>query len=179
MAKPYEILITNGKGSAAIATGSYSVTATVDGYDNLSIDPSTLEVNSDTDEYNLTISATGTLTLHVTDDGTEDGTAIVGAVFYRTDSTGNIYGNPITSNESGIAIFNNVPFNDTGDVNIYYKQTASDGEHDFDTEVVSTSMTSSTMTEEVFNPPASTKTLNLTDENYEGLPIENGTIILN
>lgn len=179
MAKPYEVTITNGEGSSAIATGSYSVTASVNGYDNSTIDPSTLIVKSDAGEYSLEISATGTLTLHVTDDGTEMGTPIEGAIFYRTDKDGNQYGTPITSNETGTAVFNNVPFTNDGSVNIYYKQTASDGEHDFETEVVTISMTSSTMTEEVFNPPASTKTLKLTDANYEGLPIESGILTLN
>ena len=38
----------------------------------------------------------------------------VGAKFIRTDSTGTIVGNEITTNNNGNAVFNNVPFSESG-----------------------------------------------------------------
>ena len=86
------INITNGTGTGELINDTYTVTATVTGYDDTSIDPSTLNIVEGTNSYALSISATGTLTLHVTDDGTSTGNPIVGATFYRTDSIGTEYG---------------------------------------------------------------------------------------
>ena len=173
------ININNGTGSGEIINGSYTVTASVTGYDNTSINPSSVNIEAGTNTYAFTISATGTLTLHVTEDGTTTGTPIVGATFVRTDSSGIEYGTPITSDTNGDAVFNNVPFDATNAPLIYYKQTASDGDHEFDQTVQSTTLTTSTSTVEIINQPGATRTINLTDSNYSNLPIESGSLTLN
>lgn len=170
--------ITNGTGTAELINDSYTVTADVVGYDNTSILPATVDIVSGTNTYGFTIAATGTLTLHVTDTGTAEGNAIVGATFIRTDSAGNEYGTVITTDSNGDAVFNNVPFAATGAPLIYYKQTASDGDHEFDNTVQSTSLTTSTQTNQVQNPVGALRTINLTDTNYANLPIESGSITL-
>lgn len=173
------ININNGTGTGEIINGTYTVTADVTGYDNTSINPSSVTVEAGTNTYAFTISATGTLTLHVTEDGTTTGTPIIGATFIRTDSTGTEYGTAITSDTNGDAVFNNVPFDATNAPLIYYKQTASDGDHEFDQTVQNTSLTTSTATVEIINQPGATRTINLTDSNYSNLPIESGTLTLN
>ena len=75
MAKPYVISIVSGTGSSDIATDEYTVTAVAAGYDTSSISPSTITITDEAD-YAFTIAATGTLTLHVSDDGTEAGTQL-------------------------------------------------------------------------------------------------------
>lgn len=178
MAKPYTVNITNGQGSAEVLNDTYTVTANVTGYDNATIDPSSLQVVDGTNNYAFTISATGTLTLHVTEDGTSTGTPIVGATFIRTDSTGTEYGNLITTDATGNAVFNNVPFAQTGAPIIYFKQIASDGEHEFDTLVQNTTMTESTFTLEIINAAPALRTFTLQDANYENLNIDTGSITL-
>lgn len=178
MAKPYTVNITGGTGTGAILNDSYTVTASVIGYDNTSILPATLNVVDGTNTYALTIAATGTLTLHVTETGEAGGTPIVGATFVRTDASGTTYGSEITTDSNGDAVFNNVPFAASGAPLIYYKQTASDGEHEFDSSVQNTSLTSSTGTVEVTNAIPATRTINLTDANYANLPLD-GEITLN
>lgn len=121
MAKEHIIPITNGAGSKELADGNYTVTSSVAGYDNSSIDPSTLEIIEGVNDYSFTIEATGTLTLHVSDDGTEIGIPLVGAAFYRCDSEGNTYGEQIVSDDEGNAVFNNVPYAESDAPIIYFK----------------------------------------------------------
>lgn len=172
------VIITNGTGTESLINGTYTVSAQVTGYDNTSIDPNSLTVTEGTNAYSLTIAATGTLTIHVTEDGTAAGTPIVGATFVRTDSSGTTYGTTITTDSNGDAIFNNVPFDATNAPTIYFKQTASDGNHEFDNTVQNTTLTTSTSTLEIQNQIGATRTLTLTDENYANLPIDSGTINL-
>ena len=172
------VIITNGTGTTQLINDTYAVTASVTGYDNTSITPDSITVDASTNTYAFTIAATGTLTLHVSEDGTAQGTPIVGATFIRTDSTGTEYGTAITTDASGNAVFNNVPFADTGAPIIYYKQTASDGDHEFDATVQNTTMTTSTATVQIQNTPGATRTINLTDANYANLPIDTATITL-
>lgn len=173
-----DIIITNGTGTGELINGTYTVTATVNGYDNTSILPTSLNVTAGVDNYDLTISATGTLTLHVTEDGTSGGTPIVGATFVRTDSAGTAYGTPVTTDSNGDAVFSNMPFAATDAPLIYYQQTASDGDHEFSDAVVNTSMTTSTATVQVINQPGASRTISLTDASYANLPVESGTITL-
>ena len=173
------INITNGQGTESLINGTYTVEANVVGYDNTSIDPSSVSIVEGTNTYQFSISATGTLTLHVTEDGTTTGTPIVGATFVRTDSNGNEYGSVITTDSNGDAVFSNVPFDTTSAPTIYYKQTASDGNHEFVNTVQSTTMTTSTSTVEIQNAPGATRTITLTDSNYSNLPIASGTLTLN
>jgi hypothetical protein len=170
--------ITGGTGTADLINGSYTVSSEVAGYDNTSINPSSVSIIEGTNSYAFTLAATGTLTLHVTEDGTVGGTPIVGATFIRTDSTGNEYGSVITTDASGDAIFANVPYDATNAPLIYYKQMTSDGDHEFSSAVVSTSLTTQTETNQVANQPGATRTINLTDANYVNLPIESGTLTL-
>lgn len=173
------VTITNGTGTAELINDTYAVTANVTGYDNTSINPDSLTVVSGTNNYAFTISATGTLTLHVTEDGTTTGTPIVGATFVRTDSAGTEYGSPITSDSNGDAVFNNMPFDATNAPTVYYKQTASDGNHEFDSTVQSTTMTTSTSTIEITNQPGATRTITLTDSNYADLPVTGSLTLTN
>ena len=173
------ITITNGSGTGELINGGYTVTASVNGYDNTSIDPASITIEEGTNAYALTIAATGTLTLHVTDDGTASGNPIVGATFVRTDSQGNVYGPVITTDSNGDAVFANVPFDATNAPAIYYKQTASDGDHEFDNTVQNTTMTTSTSTVEVQNPVGATRTITLTDANYNNLPVDGSLTFTN
>ena len=171
--------ITNGTGTVELINDTYTVTADVPGYDNSTIDPSSITVDEGTNTYAFTISSTGTLTLHVTDTGTTSGTPIVGATFIRTDSEGNEYGTVITTDEHGNTVLNNVPYDTTNAPLIYYKQTASDGDHEFDSTVQSTSLTTQTATVEIINQPGATRTINLTDANYENLPVDGSLTFTN
>lgn len=178
MSRPYVINITDGTGSERVLNGQYSVTAEVTGYDNASILPATQDITAGTNSYAFTIASTGTLTLHVTEDGTAGGTPVVGATFARCDSGGTTYGAAITSDASGNAVFNYVPFAATGAPLIYYKQTGSDGNHEFDPALVNTTMTTSAQTIEVTNSLAALRSIGLTDANYANLPIVSGSITL-
>lgn len=179
MAKPYVVTITNGTGTSEAPTGEYAVSATVAGYDASTIEPANLTITEDTSSYSFTVAATGTLILHVSEEGIEGGTPVVGATFYRCDSEGTTYGEAVVSDDSGNATFNHVPFSAEGDApTIYYKQTASDDLHDFELTLQDTTLSEESATVEIFNPPVSTKTLNLTDANYSGLPIDSAEITL-
>ena len=169
------VIITNGTGTVDLINDTYTVTSEVPGYDNSTINPSSITVDEATNTYAFTIAATGTLTLHVTETGTTSGTPIVGATFVRTDSAGNEYGTVITTDAEGNAVFNNVPYDATNAPLIYYKQTASDGDHEYDNTVQNTSLTTETETVEIINQPGATRTINLTDANYENLPV-NGSL---
>jgi hypothetical protein len=173
------ITITDGSGTAELLNDTYSVVSNTNGYDNTSIEPSSVTITNGVNSYAFTVAATGTLTIHVTEDGTSTGTPVVGATFIRTDSAGNEYGSAITTDTNGDAVMNNVPFSSTSAPNIYYKQTASDGNHEFVNTVQSTTLTTQTSTVEVENTPAATRTITLTDANYENLPIESGTLTFN
>lgn len=173
------VTITNGVGTGEIINGAYTVDANVVGYDNTSINPNSVNIVEGTNSYAFTVAATGTLTLHVTEDGTESGVPIVGATFIRTDSVGTEYGTQITTDAQGNAVFNNVPFAQTGAPLVYYKQLSSDGDHEFSSDVVNTSLTTSTLTEQIQNTVGATRTINLTDANYANLPIDSATLTLN
>lgn len=173
------IPITNGVGSVELVNGTYTVSSLTTGYDNTSILPAEVEVVEGTDTYSFTIAATGTLTLHVSDDGTDVGIPVVGAKFKRCDAEGTEYGDEITSDSDGNAVFNNVPYSEGETVPVvYYKQTASDLSHDFDSSLKDTTLTAETATIEVENTPATERNFNFTDANYSGLPIADGQIIL-
>lgn len=171
------ITITNGTGTSNIINGNFNVTSNVNGYDNTSINPSSVNITEDTNTYQFTISASGTLTLHVTEDGTASGVPVVGASFIRTDASGNTYGNSITTDSNGDAIFSNMPYAETDAPTIYFKQTASDGEHEFNDQVQSTTMSESTSTLEIENTLGALRTITLIDANYENLPLD-GTLTL-
>lgn len=172
------ITITNGSGTSNLINDTYTVTSNVVGYDNTTILPTTANITEGTNAYAFTIAADGTLTLHVTEDGTTTGTPIVGATFIRTDSAGNEYGTQITTDANGDAVFNNMPYATTAAPTIYFKQTASDGDHEFDNTVQNTTMTTQTNTLEIINTQGEARTITLTDANYTNLPIDAGTLTL-
>lgn len=176
MARPYDIIISNGTGSASIVNGTYAVTAVAAGYENISIDPSSVNITADIDTYPFTISATGTLTLHVTDTGTPIGLPVSPAAFHRCDSTGTKYGEEIVADAYGNAEFPFVPFAASDAPTIYYKQVRSDGEHNFDDTLQNTTMTDASKTLEIINALPAPKTIILTDHNYSGLPIVAATV---
>ena len=174
MAKIIDIV--NGTGTGEFINDTYSVTANVTGYDNSSILPSSVDVLEGVDTYSFTIAATGTLTLHVTEDGTSTGTPIVGATFVRTDCTGVTYGSPITTDSNGDAVFSNVPFATTGAPVIYFRQTASDGDHECDGAIQNTTMTTSDVTLQIENSVGAVRTITLMDANYENLMVDSATL---
>ena len=168
MASPYIVNIVNGVGTKALLNGDYTISTAVTGYDNASVLPASQTVSAGVNSYSFTLASTGTLTLHVTEDGAAGGTPVAGASFARCDSLGNTYGSPITTDVNG----------DAGAPLSYYNQLNSDGEHEFNPALVSTSMTTSAETVEVTNAPPASRTIYLTDLNYLGLPIETGTLTL-
>ena len=175
----HTIPITNGKGSIELVTGTYNATASVEGYDSSTLNPSSVTIIEGTDTYAFTISAKGTLTLHVTDTGdASTGVDIFGAKFIRTDSTGTILGTEITTDQDGNAVFNNVPFAASDSNPIYYKQISSDGGHTFDDGVKSITMTEETQTIEIINPTAPERNFTLMDESFANIPIMDGQIII-
>lgn len=171
MAKPYTITLNNGTGTGAVLNGSYNATITATGYDTSKLEPKTINVVEGTNAYTFTVEANGTLTLHVSETGLAEGTAVVGAKFVRCDAAGTTYGDEITSDASGNAVFNYLPYAETGAPIIYYKQTASDGEHEFDGGIKQYTLTEQTATVEVINTPAVTRTFTLTDARYSGLTL--------
>lgn len=174
----HTIPISDGKGSLKIIDGTYGAEAAVTGYDASTLDPNSVTIVEGTDNYTFMISATGVMTLHVTETGSESGVAVVGAKFVRTDSQGTVYGEVISSDTSGNAKFENVPFAESDAPKIYYKQIASDGAHTFGSDVKEVTLTEETTTIEVTNPPAPERTFMLVDANYANIPIESGQIIL-
>lgn len=175
----HTIPITNGKGSIELVNGTYNATALVGGYDASTLDPKNVTIIEGTNDYAFTISAKGTLTLHVTDTGDPvSGVQIIGAKFIRTDSAGTITGVEAITDYDGNAVFNNVPFAPTDSIEIYYKQITSDGGHTFDDSVKSIIMTTSTQTVEIANPAAPLRNIMLTDASFPNIPIKDGQIIL-
>jgi hypothetical protein len=172
----YVVQIVNGTATAPFPNGNFPVTAAVAGYDNTTIDPSTLAVLEGTNTYPLTIAAAGTLTIHVSETDLPGGTAVVGAKFIRCNLGGSItYGDEVTSDGDGNATLAHVPYG-TGAPIIYYKQTSTTGNHVWDSGVRNVTMASSTDTAEIKNEPGTPRTLNLTDEYYGTMPIAAGTL---
>ncbi len=166
------VSIESGTGITNLANGTYQVEATVLGYDKESILPSSITVEEKTTSLNFTISAKGTLTIHVTDTSSSTGKAIVGARFIRTDSSGTVTIQEIETSSDGNATFENVPFDSTNSkVTIYYKQITSDKEHTFDDTLKSIIMTKESETVEVLNEIAPIRTFTLTDASFPNIVI--------
>lgn len=172
------VQITNGKGTIHLTDGTYKATALAEGYDVTTLEPKEVLIEQDKDTYAFTISATGTLTIHVTDAGEQSGSPVSGAKFIRTTNTGTSLGIEAISGQDGNAIFNNVPFSESGNIKIYYRQITSDGEHTFIDTLKTVTMTNSTLTEEISNPLAPLRNLTLTDISLPNITIEDAQIIL-
>ncbi len=175
MARPYSISIVDGTGTQEILDGKYSVTANISGYDNSTINPTSVEIVSGTSEYTFTVSANGTLTINVSDG---QGTNIVGATFIRIDADGNEYRSVVTTDSDSNAVLNNVPYSTENAPTVYFKQLSSDGNHNFTTGVKSVLLSVQAGVSNIINSKAETKTIKLTDANYEGLVVSSGTITL-
>ena len=175
----HTIPITNGKGSIELVTGTYNAQASAGGYDASTLNPKSVTIIDGTDTYAFTISATGVLTLHVTDNGDPStGVQIIGAKFIRTNSTGTIVGKEITTNTDRDAVFNNVPFAESGSTAIYYKQISSDGGHTFDDTVKSITMTEAAETVQITNTTAPVRNFKLMDSSYPNIQITKAQITL-
>lgn len=70
--KFYFINVGNYKRKDHLVTGTYKAQAVAGGYDASTLDPKSVNIIDGTTTYAFTISATGTLTLHVTDTGNPD-----------------------------------------------------------------------------------------------------------
>ncbi len=172
----YNVTITNGTGSQAMQKGTYSVTATANGYDVSTLTPKTFSATESVGSENFTLSANGTLTFNVNETGLAGGTPITSGSLVMTDSTGNTeYGQPVTIGATGDAVFNNVPYGSTDTpFQLYFKQLTTDENHNIFDGVISVSMTAQQQTEYIQNTAIAVQTFNLTDSTY-GLPI-NGSL---
>ncbi len=169
----YTVTITDGNGSQVMQKGTYTVTAEATGYDVSTLSPTTFTATESAGSQAFTLSANGTLTLTVNDTGAAGGTPITSGTIVMTDSTGNTeYGQPVSIDASGNAVFENVPYGTTTEpFQLYFKQlTTADGYNIFEG-VISVSMTAQTQTEYVQNTAAAEQTFTLTDANY-GMPID-------
>ncbi len=169
----YNVTITNGNGSQVMQAGTYDVTATAVGYDTSTLTPKTFTATGDPATQAFTISANGTLTLTVNDTGAAGGTPVTGGTFVMTDETGAAeYGQPVTVDGSGNAVFDNVPYGTAGQpFTLYFKQlTAADGYNPAQG-VITVDMTSQTQTEYVQNAAAAQQTFTLADANY-AMPVD-------
>ncbi len=173
----YNVTITDGTGSEAIQNGTYDVTATVTGYDESTLEPTTFTADGTASTTDFTIAADGTLTFNVNETGAAGGTPITSGEIVMTDASGNTqYGQPVTIGADGNAVFDNVPY-DTAGFTLYFRQLSSDPTHNPETDVITVNMTAQTQTEYVENTAAAVETFTLTDRNYTGLPVD-GTLNL-
>ncbi len=177
MGRRHTVNIKDGKGTIKIVNGSYKVSASAAGYDADTLNPQNISIVEGTNEYTFQISASGTLTLHVTETGESSGVQVIGAKFIRTDSTGAVIGKDVTSDSNGDAVFNNVPFATNQSAEIYIKQLTSDGAHTFEESVKTIKMTNDAETMQIINPPAAERTISLVDTNYANIPVKDGQII--
>ncbi len=178
MGRRHTVNISNGQGKIKIVNGTYKVSATAAGYDSDSLTPQNVSIIEGTNEYTFNITASGTLTLHVTETGESSGTQVIGAKFIRTDSNGTIIGKDATTDSNGDAIFQNVPFSSNQTAEIYIKQITSDGAHTFEETVKTIKMTTDAETVQITNPQATERTISLVDTNYINIPVKDGQIIL-
>ncbi len=168
----YNVTITNGTGSQAMKKGTYTVSATANGYDTSTLSPTTFTATENPGSESFTLSANGTLTFNVNETGAAGGTPITSGSIIMTDETGTTeYGQAVTISATGDAVFANVPYGTSGEpFQLYFKQLSSDDNHNPFDGIISVEMTSQTQTEYVQNTAIATQSFTLTDANY-GLPI--------
>ena len=169
----YNVTITNGVGSQAMKAGEYEVTAQAAGYQATSLSPSTFTAQTTAQTASFTLSASGTLTFIVNETGAQGGTPVTSGSIVMTDQSGNTqYGSPVSIDQSGNAVFQNVPYGsqETPFV-LYFKQLSTDDSHNVYAGVITVNMTGETQTQYVENTAIAVQTFNLTDANYKGLPI--------
>ena len=175
----YEITLTNGTATEPMQAGTYSVTClSANGYDVTSLQPTTCTVTQQEGTFNFTLLANGTLNIEVNETGAAGGTPITSGTLVMTDATGTEnYGTATITD--GVATFSNVPFGAEGSpFTLYFKQTATDAQHNLYVGVITVEMTASTQLVYVENPPIAAQQVNLTDATYQGLPVPSATIQL-
>lgn len=108
----HTIPITNGKGSIELVTGTYKAQAVAGGYDASTLDPKSVNIIDGTTTYAFTISATWTLTLHVTDTGNPD--TVKSIVMTQSSETVQITNSPAPVRNFTLmdASFSNIPIID-------------------------------------------------------------------
>lgn len=176
----YNVNITNGVGSQQMKSGNYTVTVNAAGFDSETLTPKTFTALDSAQTTTFTVAASGTLTLAFNETGAEGGTPITSGTVQMTDALGTTtYGSPVTIQNDGSAVFQNVPFGDgTTPYQLYFIQTESDETHNPFVGIISVSMASQTNTFYVQNSLQATQTFNLNDANY-GLPVPSATLIFN
>ena len=173
----YNVTITNGTGSAPMKSGTYTVTASANGYDATSLSPSTYTATASAGSGAFTLSADGSLTLIFNETGAQGGTPVTSGSVVMTDSAGTTeYGSPVTIDSSGQAAFPNVPHSSESPYVLYFKQLSTDENHNIASSIITVNMSEATQTQYVENLPIATQTVTLTDANYSGLPIANATL---
>ncbi len=172
----YNVNITNGTGSQRMQRGTYTVSATADGYDVSTLEPKTYTATDSAGSQAFTLSANGTLTFIVNDTGAAGGTPITSGTIVMTDATGTTeYGQPVNISATGEAVFENVPYGTAAEpFQLYFKQLTTDENFNIFEGVISVQMTAQEQTEYIQNTPTAEQTFTLTDANYN-LPID-GTL---
>ena len=172
----YNVQITNGVGSLAMKSGSYTVTASANGYSASTLSPTSYTATDSAGSGAFTLSADGVLTFIFNETGAEGGTPITSGSVVMTDSTGTIqYGSPVTISSAGVAVFNNVPNNLDTPYTLYFKQLSSDESHNVYDEVITVGMGDVTQTEYIENTPIAAQSFTLSDANY-GFPVADATL---
>lgn len=120
------ITFTNGVAEPiSLPTGVYSfVSSTIPGYTSSSIPDQTIDIATDT--LNLNISGQGTLTVGVRD---EDMQYVTSGTVMLTDASGQIPLTDVTDLVDGIAVFENLPYSESGSVVFYVHQLTTDEFH--------------------------------------------------
>ncbi len=174
----FDIIISDGTGTASIPAGAYITSAIVPGYDNTTLAPTSVTIGASPATTAFTITATGTLTFTVNDTGAIGGNPITSGTIVMTDSTGTIeYGSAQSISATGQCIFNSVPFGDSGTpYTLYFKQLTSDSGHVPESNVITVSMIAATQGEFIQNSSTSAQTASLSDATYTNMPIANGAI---
>ncbi len=169
----YNVNITNGTGSQAMQKGTYTVSATANGYDESTLSPTTFTATESEGSQAFTLSANGTLTINVNETGASGGAPITSGSIVMTNQDGTTeYGQPITISANGDAVFANVPYGSAGSpFTLYFKQLSTDDNHNIFDGIITVDMTSESQTEYVQNTAIAIQTFTLTDANY-GMPID-------
>ena len=177
MAK-HNVKITDGKGSIRLVEGVYNVTASVPGYDNSTLTPTSVELRDDVETYTFSIAASGILTIHVSEEGTSGSTPVVGAKFVRANSDGSLVSQEAVTGDDGNAVFRNVPYSSTLKPKFYFKQLLGDDVHTFSEDLNSVEMNDENVVMEVQNPLAVNRNFVLTDTNFASIAIADGDLFI-
>ena len=175
MAK-HNVKISDGKGSIRLVEGVYNASASVPGYDSSTLTPTSVEFRDDVETYTFSISAKGVLTIHVSEEGVSGSVPVVGAKFVRANSDGGLVSQEAITDESGNAVFRNVPYSSTSKPRVYFKQLLGDDVHSFSEDLNSVEMNEENVVMEVQNPLAANRNFVLTDTNFANITIADGDL---